>query len=108
MKRSTTEWVQKAEDDYRGARALAKEKPPLHDLICFHCQQCAEKYLKGLLEETQRPIPKTHDLTHLLEVLLPGEPALRSLRRGLNALTRYAVDIRYPGHRTTRRQSTAA
>ena len=40
-----------AEADLRGARNLAQAKPPLHDLVCFHCQQCAEKYLKALLEE---------------------------------------------------------
>jgi HEPN domain-containing protein len=39
MKRTTRAWVR-------------------HDGVCFHCQQCAEKYLKGLLEEHGHAVPK--------------------------------------------------
>jgi HEPN domain-containing protein len=40
------EWVDKAEADYQGAHALQRQrKHPLPDLVCFHCQQSAEKYL---------------------------------------------------------------
>ena len=51
MKRTTKEWVRKAENDYRTAELLALSSEPLHDQLCFHCQQAAEKYLKALLEE---------------------------------------------------------
>ena len=51
MKRLTREWVRKAEADYRAAELLDRGSDPLHDQACFHCQQCAEKYLKALLEE---------------------------------------------------------
>jgi HEPN domain-containing protein len=52
MKPSTREWTKKAEGDYRAAMALARQrKVPLHDQVCFHCQQCSEKYLKAVLEE---------------------------------------------------------
>lgn len=71
MKAATREWVRKAEADYRGAKSLARSRPPLHDLVCFHCQQCAEKYLKALLEELGMGVPKTHDLDKLLTVLRP-------------------------------------
>ena len=47
MKRLTGLWVRKAEDDLVGARSLARAKPSLNDLICFHCQQSAEKYLSA-------------------------------------------------------------
>ncbi len=30
-----------------GQQSLAQGKPSLNDLICFHCQQSAEKYLKA-------------------------------------------------------------
>ncbi len=62
MKSATHEWVKKAEGDYRGALTLAQQAPPLHDLVCFHCQQCAEKYLKALLEELGIAVAKIHDL----------------------------------------------
>jgi HEPN domain-containing protein len=51
MLRLTARWVRKAEADVRGARKLAQDKVALHDLVCFHCQQAAEKYLKAFLQE---------------------------------------------------------
>jgi HEPN domain-containing protein len=80
----------------------------LHDLVCFHGQQCAEKYLKALLEELGIAIAKTHDLDTLLTVLRPYHATLGSLRRGLVFLTDFAVDTRYPGNDATKRQAEAA
>lgn len=46
------EWVAKAEEDYAGAVALKRSrKAHLPNLVCFHAQQCAEKYLN-----TQRQV----------------------------------------------------
>jgi HEPN domain-containing protein len=108
MKRLTAKWVQKAEDDILGARGLGESRPPLHDLVCFHCQQSAEKYLKALLQEWGLVPPRTHNLIDLLELLLPRDPTLRSLRRRVDPLTRYAVDFRYPDERATSRQAKSA
>jgi len=36
-----------------------------YDTICFHAQQCVEKYLKALLTSTHTDFPKTHDLIEL-------------------------------------------
>jgi HEPN domain-containing protein len=108
MKRITREWVRKAEDDFRAAGVLATGDGPFHDQVCFHCQQTAEKYLKGLLEELSVPFSKTHDLEDLLDLLLPYHASLGGDRRGLRFLTRFAVDPRYPLLRTTKRQAAAA
>ena len=78
MKRLTAQWVRKAEDDIRGARSLEQSKPPLNDLICFHCQQSAEKYLKALLQEWGLVPPRIHDLVKLLNLLLPHDATLRN------------------------------
>lgn len=86
----------------RGAR------PPLRDETCFHCQQAAEKYLKALLQELGTPVPRTHNLLDLLNLLLTQDPTLKALRRGLRSLRRYAVDYRYPGFRANSRQTQAA
>ncbi|PWU17906.1 MAG: hypothetical protein C5B50_10290 [Verrucomicrobia bacterium] len=51
MKQATREWVKKAENDFETAAALMRRKKILGDSICFHCQQCVEKYLKARLEE---------------------------------------------------------
>ena len=43
-------WIEKAEDDLRNAEhtLTLKEDCP-YGTICFHAQQCVEKYLKALL-----------------------------------------------------------
>ncbi len=108
MTPETTQWVRFAEEDLEGARNLAARNPPLRNLVCFHCQQSAEKYLKALLQELGLPVPRTHDLEELLDLLLPHDGTLAPLRRGLRSLTRYAVAFRYPGVRATTRQMQAA
>jgi HEPN domain-containing protein len=48
----TVEWVDKAEGDMAIAkRELRARKQPNYDAVCFHAQQCVEKYLKALLQE---------------------------------------------------------
>jgi HEPN domain-containing protein len=101
-------WVRKAESDYAAAVELGRGGQPFHDERCFHCQQSAEKFLKALLEELGQPVPKTHDLIRLLKLLLPQHPTLRGLHRGLEFLTDFAVDTRYPGDNATKRQATSA
>src|SRR5262249_34679269 len=108
MKRSTREWVDKAEDDYRAAAILARAREPFHDQVCFHCQQSAEKSLKALLEELGIDVEKTHELRNLQTPLLPHHPSLGGLRRGLDFLTNFAVNPRYPGKNATKRQAGAA
>jgi len=104
----TREWLRKADADLRTARLLIAEKPADHDVICFHCQQAVEKYLKAFLQERGTPIPKTHDLKALLDLTLPFDPTLGSLRQSVRPLTKYAVEYRYPGFRADRRQSRRA
>ena len=40
-------WLEKADRDLRLTELAASHRDPAGDLICFHAQQCAEKYLKG-------------------------------------------------------------
>jgi HEPN domain-containing protein len=80
----------------------------MHDLVCFHCQQAAEKYLKAVLNEHGARIPRTHDLEDLLGLLLPIHLELSVLRRGLKFLIQFAVEVRYPGFHATKSQATSA
>jgi HEPN domain-containing protein len=108
MKRLTAAWVRKAEADLAIARRESAVKPPVHDGVCFHCQQAAEKYLKALLQEQGHVIPRTHSLHHLLAPLLPRNAELKALHRGLRMMGRFAVDVRYPEFNATKRQASAA
>src|SRR5262245_51906020 len=107
MKRHTAQWVEYAEEDWQVARDLAGKTPPPRNAVCFHCQQCAEKYLKALLQEVGAPVPRTHDIEDLVDLLLPHDATLKSLRRGAG-LTKYAVEYRYPRMRATTRQMESA
>jgi HEPN domain-containing protein len=108
MKRTTAEWVKKAEADFQFAARGLRGADPFHDQRRFLCQQSAEKYLKALLEEAGQPIPRTHVLRDLLALLSPHYPPLRPFARGLKYLTRVAVGVRYPGDHASKRQTEAA
>jgi HEPN domain-containing protein len=103
MKPITGEWVEKAEGDFRSAQREQRVRVrPNPDLVCFLCQQCAEKYLKALLVETDTRFSKTHDLLALLKLVLPIAPFLSSFRDKLEPLNDYAVEFRYPSETATR------
>jgi HEPN domain-containing protein len=97
MKPVTQEWTEKAEGDYKVAVSQWHTEDPVYDAICFHAQQCAEKYLKAWLVERDVYFPKTHDLEALAKLCMPSLPELASLLDGLRFLTSFAVEIRYPG-----------
>ncbi len=98
MKPLTLEWVQKAEGDFATVqRELRARRAPNYDAACFHAQQCAEKYLKARLQEAEIAFGRTHNLSLLLDLLLPIEPSWETLRPHLRTLTTFAVEFRYPG-----------
>lgn len=109
MKAATRDWVQKAEHDFLAALDLGRRrKQPLHDMVCFHCQQTAEKYLKARLEEAAIHFPKTHDLESLLHLLTPLEPLWAALLPVTRRLKPFGVLIRYPGNDATKTQAKQA
>jgi HEPN domain-containing protein len=97
MKPLTHEWSQKAEGDYAVAATLWQAENPVYDAICFHAQQCLEKYLKAWLVELEIDFPKTHDLEALAKQCLPSLPDLAAFMDALRFLTSFAVEIRCPG-----------
>jgi len=98
MNELTAEWANKAEDDYHLAGlALSAGEVPVPDGVCFHSQQCAEKYLKAYLTDNLVPFPRGHALILLLELCLPFDVNFESLRSDLESLESYAVAVRYPG-----------
>jgi HEPN domain-containing protein len=98
MQPLTTEWINKAEGDLATAqRELRARKSTNYDAVCFHAQQCAEKYLKALLQEAVIPFGKTHNLSLLLDLLHVRHPSLEVIRPVLAVLNAYAVEYRYPG-----------
>jgi HEPN domain-containing protein len=91
------QWVQKAENDLQTATytlQLGEDAPT--DTICFHAQQCIEKYIKALLVLHGIEFPRTHNLGVLIARLpQPTRPRLTPQEQEL--LTDYATTTRYPG-----------
>ncbi len=109
MKADTREWVRFAEEGFDVASVLMRRRTnTAANSIGFHCQQCVEKSLKARLEEAGLPVPKVHNLTALLGLLLPVEPLWASFNPALLLLNNYAVKFRYPGHVVTRADAQAA
>ena len=109
MKADTQEWVSYAEEDYAVASILIRRrKNPVFNTVGFHCQQCVEKYLKARAIEAGQPVMKTHDLVTLLKKLLPVEPLWSAFLSTAKHLTSYAVEFRYPGHVSTKRDAQVA
>lgn len=82
-------------------RELGVQNQPNNDAVCFHAQQCIEKYLKARLVEASVPFPRIHDLEELLDLNLPHQPLWDAFRPILIDLSSYAVGYRYPGNTAT-------
>jgi len=83
--------------DYVTANHLDKTLyPKPMEIICYHCQQCAEKYLKALTEYLGKEIEKTHDLGNLATTISETLEVPQSVLVSCAKLTQYGVKIRYP------------
>jgi HEPN domain-containing protein len=103
------EWVDKAEEDYEVAITLVrKRKRPTPNAVCFHCQQCAEEYLKAFLVQHEVAFPKIHDLRELRRLAVVVDPTLGLFTDLLLLLAPYAVEFRYPGEVATVEEAKAA
>lgn len=91
------EWVDKADNDLRNASHTLKitRKCPT-DTVCFHAQQCVEKYIKALLVLRGIDFPRTHAIDRLV-ALIPTEARPTLIADEQDQLTEYATVTRYPG-----------
>jgi len=86
----------KAENDLLTAEHTMTLKEPPADTVCFHAQQCAEKYLKGFLTFHAIEFPKTHALESLLLLCQRVAPEIGSEIEDIEILSGYGVEVRYP------------
>jgi len=87
-------WIQKAENDYTVARNEIQFPNPITDVICFHCQQAVEKYLKAFLIHHGVDFGRTHDVDKLKMLCEKIDPVFKNI--DLKDLNFFAVQIRYP------------
>lgn len=91
------EWIAKAENDLKNAAhtlKLGTECPT--DTVCFHAQQCVEKYIKAYLVTAGIAFARTHDVETLVG-LIPKHVQVSLTIEEQRRLTDYATTLRYPG-----------
>ena len=101
-------WIAYAEDDFKAAKTLLSLKKPILAAVCFHTQQCAEKYLKALLILKDVGFPKSHDLSTLNTLCNQNGILTGFDPQQLADLTKYAVQARYPGSQPTPEEAKEA
>jgi HEPN domain-containing protein len=89
-------WIKKAENDLKTAKDEIATQEPATDTICFHAQQCVEKYLKAFLIFHQKHFKKTHNIAKLIELCKEIDRDFEEIFEfGASELTDYAVEVRY-------------
>jgi HEPN domain-containing protein len=91
------DWLTRASHDLSAARALSALEQPLLDAAIYHCQQAAEKTVKGWLQLQDDPFPKTHDVEDLVNQAAKVEEDFKQFATAAAVLTPYVSAFRYPG-----------
>lgn len=95
VRRKVEEWIAVAESDRLTALACLAAIPPL-PTAAFHCQQAAEKLLKGYLVHADVTFGKTHDLGELGDAVVARFPDLAESIGLMGKWTVWNVAYRYP------------
>lgn len=100
------DWLRFARLDYESAKYLYNGSlyPKPIEIICYHCQQAAEKAVKALIVYfgSQGGMPKVHDIAFLLNQMkniVKKEKGIEmddALMEVADGLSKYGVAPRYP------------
>jgi HEPN domain-containing protein len=91
------EWFQLAHNDLIVARHVLEDLYPRQiEISCFHCQQAAEKSLKGYLLSCNIEPPRIHNLRLLCQICVRQDASFETLLVSCSNLTPYGVEARYP------------
>ncbi|MCL2411311.1 MAG: HEPN domain-containing protein [Treponema sp.] len=90
------EWVEIADNDFDSAVLLNEAVRKHCEIICYHCAQAVEKYLKAYLVFKGVIPKKTHDLLFLVNLCNELNSDFESIITECSFLNKFANDIRYP------------
>jgi HEPN domain-containing protein len=91
------QWLEIAEKDLLLADFTAKKMwPTPYEMVCFHCQQAVEKYLKWFLALHDIDPPRIHNLIELEKLCEAIDPQFSMIYEKCGLLTGYGVVSRYP------------
>jgi len=101
------EWLNYAANDYDTAFFLLNMPKKPQEIICYHCQQAAEKYLKAYLVFKDQQIEKTHNLVLRNNLCLKIDEEFKQINTECARLNLYSVAVRYPNNIETEEQDVA-
>jgi HEPN domain-containing protein len=90
------EWIALADEDLYSAKILNSAVRKPYEIICYHCAQAVEKYLKGYLIYNDIIPEKTHNLRFLNDLCAEKNNEFQHISALCASLNRFANDIRYP------------
>lgn len=90
-------WLRKAQRDLAAAQKLATDFP---DIAIYHCQQGAEKALKGFLILHDIEPMNTHNINTLIQQASLIKPEWQTVLKEAGVLSQYNSSYRYPSNPT--------
>jgi HEPN domain-containing protein len=90
------EWMQLADDDFDSAKLLNEAVRKHYEIICYHCAQSVEKYLKAYLVFLNIVPKKTHDLRFLNDLCIEKDNEFQIVSALCDVLNKFSNDVRYP------------
>jgi HEPN domain-containing protein len=95
-RREAGRWLVIALEDIRVARMCLAMAEPARGAAAYHCQQAAEKLIKGLLVAAAIDFRKTHDLDELADLAASSYPDCQAVLDATRPFTVWGLAYRYP------------
>ena len=96
MSAAKPSWLGYAKADLDSAKKLSNDADAPWHLVCYLCQQCAEKCLKAYLLNHGWRLKKIHEVVKLLEEAKQRDTSLATVDREADLLNAYTHIGRYP------------
>jgi HEPN domain-containing protein len=96
---TVTEWFYLADADIDTAKLVKEMRTQHKEIICYHCEQAVEKYLKGFLQANNIIPPQIHDLEKLCAMCSEKDIRFDIIIKECIYLTDFATQLRYPHER---------
>ena len=94
--KTVLEWFYLADADYDSAQILNNAHRKYNEIICFHCQQAVEKYLKAFLCYNSVMPPMIHILEALCALCSEFDQSFNDIAKDCSYLSPFAIHARYP------------
>jgi HEPN domain-containing protein len=89
------EWLEMAKKDMKSAHILFEHEADF-GIVCFHCQQTLEKYLKGYLIFKTGLLEQGHNLIKLCRKAASYDKSFNELIKDCSFVNTFYIETRYP------------